>query len=72
MAVVLTPVEEMTTLVCLGLQKEVQINSERALSNKSHGLLPPGGFSSLSFDQAVPYYSQRYLADRNAKYILHQ
>jgi hypothetical protein len=26
-AVVLTPVEEMTTLVCLGLQKGVQINS---------------------------------------------
>ena len=32
-AVVLTPVEEMTTLVCLGLQKDVQINSEGALLN---------------------------------------
>ena len=31
MAVVLTPVEEMTTLVCLGLEKDVQINSEGAL-----------------------------------------
>ena len=29
----------------------------------------PGGFSSLSFDQAVPYYSQRHLADLNAIYI---
>ena len=42
------------------------------LNNKSHGLLPPGGFSFLSFDQAVPYFSQRHLiADRNAIYILH-
>jgi hypothetical protein len=31
------------------------------LNNKSHGLSPPGGFSSLFFDQAVPYYSQRHL-----------
>ena len=31
----------------------------------------PGGFSSLTFDQAVPYYSQRHLADWNAIYILH-
>ena len=35
-------------------------------NNKSHGLSPPGGFLSLSFDQVVPYYSQRHLADRNA------
>ena len=41
-------------------------------NNKSHGLSPPGGFSSLFFDQAVPYYSQRHLADWNAIYILHQ
>ena len=41
-------------------------------NNKSHGLSPPGGFSFLSFDQAVPYYSQRHLADRNAIYILHR
>ena len=41
-------------------------------NNKSHGLSPPGGFSSLSFDQVVPYYSQRHLADRNAIYILHR
>ena len=39
------------------------------LNNKSHGLLPPGEFSSLSFDQAIPYYSQRHLADRNAIYF---
>ena len=41
------------------------------LNNKSRGLSPPGGFSFLSFDQAVPYYSQRHLADWNAIYILH-
>ena len=41
-------------------------------NNKSHGLWPPGGFSSLFFDQAVPYYPQRHLADWNAIYILHQ
>ena len=35
-AVVLTPVEEMTTLVCLGLQKDVQINSEGALPSFNH------------------------------------
>ena len=34
-------------------------------------LSPPGGFLSLSFDQAVPYYSQRHLANQNAIYILH-
>ena len=39
------------------------------LNNKSHGLLPPGGFSSLLFDQVVPYYSQHHLANRNAIYI---
>ena len=39
------------------------------LNNKSHGLSPPGGFSSLTFDQVVPYYSQRHLADWNAIYI---
>ena len=33
----------------------------RTLNNNSHGLSPPGGFSSLFFDQAVPYYSQRHL-----------
>ena len=38
------------------------------LNNKS----PPGGFSSLFFDQAVPYYSQRHLADWNVIYILHR
>jgi hypothetical protein len=42
------------------------------LNNKSHGLSPPGGFASLFFDQVVPYYSQRHLADRNAIYILHR
>ena len=31
------------------------------LNNKSHGLLPPDEFSSLFFDQAVPYYFQRHL-----------
>ena len=31
------------------------------LNNTSHGLSPPGGFSSLFFDQAVPYYSRRHL-----------
>ena len=41
------------------------------LNNKSHGLLPPGGFSSLFFDQMVPYYSQRHLADQNPIDILH-
>ena len=40
-------------------------------NNKSHGLSPPGGFSSHFFDQVVPYYSQRHLADWNAIYILH-
>jgi hypothetical protein len=42
------------------------------LNNKSHGVIPPSGFSSLSFDQVVPYYSQYHLADRNAIYILHR
>ena len=42
------------------------------LNNKFDGLSPPGGFSSLSFDQTVPYYSQRHLANRNTIYILHQ
>ena len=42
------------------------------LNNKSHGLLPLGGFSFISFDQVVPYYSQRHLADQNAIYILHR
>ena len=42
------------------------------LNNKSHGLLPPVGFSSFSFDQAVPYYSQCHLANWNAIYILHR
>ncbi len=41
-------------------------------NNKSHGLSPPGGSSSLFFDQAVTYYPQRHLADCNAIYILHQ
>jgi hypothetical protein len=36
------------------------------LNNKSHGLSPPGGFSSLFFDQVVPYYSQRHLANRTS------
>jgi hypothetical protein len=31
-----------------------------------------GRFSSLSFDQVVPYYSQRHLANRNAICILHR
>jgi hypothetical protein len=49
------------------------------LNNKLHGLLPPGGlvspsgrFASLLFDQGVPHYSQRHLADRNAICILHR
>ena len=42
------------------------------LNNKSHGLWPLGGFSSLSSEQVVPYYSQRHLADWNAIYILHR
>ena len=49
------------------------------LNNKLHGLSPPGGlvspsggFASLLFDQRVPYYSQRHLADRNAICILHR
>ena len=49
------------------------------LNNKLHGLSPPGGlvspsgrFASLLFDQGVPYYSQRHLADRNAICILHR
>ena len=42
------------------------------LNNKSHGLSPPRGLASLFFDQVVPYYSQRYLAKRNAIYILHR
>ena len=41
-------------------------------NNNSHGLSPTGGFSSLSFDQVVPYYSQPHLADQNAIYILHR
>ena len=41
------------------------------LNNKSHGLSPPGVFSSLSYDQEVPYYAQRHLANLNAIYILH-
>jgi len=49
---------------CLCTKKETiyfnksQFTSIELLNNKSHGLLPPGGFSFLSFDQAVPYYSQ--------------
>ena len=39
------------------------------LNNKSHGLSLPGKFSSLFFDQAVPYYSQGQLANQNAIYI---
>ena len=42
------------------------------LNNKSPGLLPPGGFLSLTFDQPAPYYSQRHLASWNAIYILHR
>jgi hypothetical protein len=49
------------------------------LNNKLHGLSPPGGlvspfggFASLLFDQVVPYYSQRHLANRNAICILHR
>jgi hypothetical protein len=49
------------------------------LNNKLHGLSPPGGLVSLSggfalllFDQRVPYYSQRHLADWNAICILHR
>jgi hypothetical protein len=42
------------------------------LNNKPDGLSLPGGFSSLLFDQVVPYYSQRHLADWNAIYILHR
>ena len=44
----------------------------KLLNNKYHGLSPPGGFSSLFFYQAVPYYSQHHLANLNAIYILHQ
>ena len=50
----------------------INLGTIERLNNKSHGLSPPGGFSSLFFDQEVPYYSQRHLADRNAIYILHQ
>ena len=42
------------------------------LNNKSHVLSFSGGFASLFFDQVVPYYSQRHLADRNVIYILHR
>ena len=37
-----------------------------AINNKSHGLSPPGGFSFLSFEKAVPYYFQGHLTLRNA------
>ena len=40
-------------------------NSIELLNNKSHGLSPQGGFPFPSLDQAVPYYSQRHLADLN-------
>ena len=33
---------------------------------------PSGGFASLLFDQGVPYYSQRHLANRNTICILHR
>ena len=42
------------------------------LNNKSHLLSFSGGFASLFFDQIVPYYSQRHLADRNVICILHR
>ena len=45
---------EFVVICCLSRQCDV-------INNKSHGLSPPGGFSSLLFDQAVPYYSQRHL-----------
>ena len=47
-------------------------NNIELLNNNSHGLSSPGEFLSLSFDQTVPYYFQRHLADRNAIYILHR
>ena len=51
--------------------REQHLHPIELLNNKSHGLLPPGGFSSLFFDQVVPYYSQPNLGDQNAIYILH-
>ena len=41
-------------------EKEGQVLQIEKINNKSHGLSPPSGFSLLSFDQVVPYYSQRH------------
>ena len=55
-----------------GYPKSLFLAEIEMLNNKSNGLSPPGGFSSLIFDQAVPYYSQRHLVDWNAIYILYR
>ena len=54
------------------LRIELKNNKLCGLSPPGGSVSPPGGFSFLSFDQVVPYYSQCHLADRNAIYILHR
>ena len=64
--------EKMFLVDCWAVWK-IQVDSTEAIeleNNNSHGLLPPGGFSSIFFDRVVPYYFQRHLANRNVIYIL--